>query len=329
MAGNLDASAGGKARAKALSKAERSEIARKAAEKRWGSKIEKATHSGELIIGDKTISCAVLENGTRLITQESFLTALDRAPKAKGGTGSAGSTIPPFLAAKNLQMYATEELRSKWTAVRFRNKGNTISYGYDADILPDVCEIYLSARDDGNDLHSQQNAIRAAELIMRGLARVGITALVDEATGYQEVRARDELQQILDEFVQAELRPWMKRFPDEFFKEIYRINGWAYKPGQSKRTPYVGKLVNKYIYDQLAPGVKEELQRLNPKNDNGNRSHKHHQHLTEETGLTALDRQISNVTLLLRISPTKEKFEELFEEAFPPPQQRLPLVIET
>ena len=163
---------------------------------------------------------------------------------------------------------------------------------------------------------------------MRGLARVGITALVDEATGFQEVRARDELQKILEEFVQAELRPWMKRFPDEFFKQIYRLNGWEYRPGQSKRTPYVGKLVNKYIYDQLAPGVRDELQRLNPKNEKGNRSHKHHQHLTEGTGMTALDRQISTVTTLMRISESKEQFEDLFEKAYPPAQPKLPLILD-
>lgn len=328
MTGKLDPSAGGKARAQSLSKEERSEISRRAAQKRWGTVIERATHTGELQIGDRVISCAVLEDGTRLINQETFMTALGRAPKAKGGTGSTMASVPPFLSAKNLQAYATDELRSRWNAIRYSVPSGTIAYGYNAEILPDVCEIYLQADDDGNIVSSQRGSVRAAGIIMRGLARVGITALVDEATGYQEVRARYELQAILEEFVQAELRPWMKRFPDDFFQHIYRLNGWDYKPGQSKRTPYVGKLVNKYIYDQLAPGVREELQRLNPKNAKGNRPHKHHQHLTEGTGLTALDRQIAVVTTLMRISPTKDRFEELFEEAYPPAQQKLPLVVD-
>lgn len=321
-------STGGNARAKALSAEERSEIARQGAQKRWGTTIERATHTGEIKIGDRVISCAVLADGTRLINQETFMTALDRAPKAKGGTGGTTSTSPPFLAAKNLQAYASDDLRSRWDAVRYRVPSGGVAYGYNAEILPEVCEIYLSANEDGVILQSQKASAKAAEIIMRGLARVGITALVDEATGFQEVRARDELQRILEEFVQAELRPWIKRFPDEFFKQIYRLNGWEYRPGQSQRTPYVGKLVNKYIYDKLAPGVRDELQRLNPKNENGNRSHKHHQHLTEGTGLTSLDRQISTVTTLMRISENKEQFEDLFDKAYPPAQPKLPLVLD-
>jgi len=71
--------------------------------------------------------------------------------------------------------------------------------------------------------------------LIRGLARVGIIALVDEATGYQEVRARQELQRILEAYVQAELRPWIKTFPDEFFKEIYRLQGWEIRALRGSR----------------------------------------------------------------------------------------------
>lgn len=200
--------------------------------------------------------------------------------------------------------------------------------GYNADLLPAVCEVYLDARSAGKLLASQAPALHAAEILHRGLARVGVTALVDEATGYQEVRARRELQKILEAYVQAELRPWVRAFPDEFFREIYRLQGWEYKPGTSRRTPYVGKLVNKYIYEQLPVGVLDELRRLNPKNERGHRPRKHHQHLTADTGNTHLDRQISTVTTLMRISDNKQQFETLFERAFPPVAPRLPLLIE-
>ncbi|WP_150460367.1 hypothetical protein [Nesterenkonia ebinurensis] len=123
------------------------------------------------------------------------------------GTGSATAKVPPFLAAKNLQKYASDDLRSKWGAVRYRLPNGGQAYGYNAEILPEVCEIYLAASEDEAILSSQKASAKAAGIIMRGLARVGITALVDEATGYQEVRARNELQLILEEFVQAELRP--------------------------------------------------------------------------------------------------------------------------
>jgi hypothetical protein len=90
------------------------------------------------------------------------------------------------------------------------------SVGYPAEILPMVCEVYLDARDKGALQANQASAALTAYVLMRGLARVGIIALVDEATGYQEVRARQELQPILEAYVQAEFRPWIKRSPDEF-----------------------------------------------------------------------------------------------------------------
>lgn len=151
---------------------------------------------------------------------------------------------------------------------------------------------------------------------------------MDEATGYQETRARDELQVILEKYVHEEFRKWVSTFPDEFFAQIYRLQGWEFKPGTSKRTPLVGKLVNKYIYDQLPPGVHEELRRVNPKTEKGYRKRKHHQHLTADTGHVHLDRQISTVTTLMRIAKDKRDFEDLFERAFPPAQGRLPLIIE-
>lgn len=213
--------------------------------------------------------------------------------------------------------------------VQYRLPGaNHRSAGYRAEILPMVCEVYLDARHERVLLHNQHATARASELLIRGLARVGIIALVDEATGYQEVRARHELQKILEAYVQAEFRPWVQTFPDEFFRQIYRLQGWEFRPGTSKRTPHVGKLIKHYIYEQLPSGVLEELERMNPKNANGHRPRKHHQHLTATTGNVHLDRQISTVTTLMKIARSRGEFEELFDRAFPPPQPRLPLVIE-
>jgi len=322
------ASSGGRARAEALSPEERKEIARLAAQKRWSADVAQATHVGEILIGEKLIQCAVLDDGTRLINQETFLTALGRAAKAKGGTGSESSIVPPFLAANNLTPYISDKLREAWTPIRYSRRGTSRAYGYRAEILPEVCEVYLDARQDGVLLHNQLQAAQAAEILVRGLARVGIVALVDEATGYQETRARHELQQILEAYVVEELRPWVKTFPDEFFRQMYRLHGWAYKPGTSKRTSYAGKLVNKYIYEQLPAAVHEEIKRRNPRNEKGNRTHKHHQFLTETTGVTALDRQISTVTTLMRIADNKHQFEDLFERAYPPLQPKLPLFID-
>src|SRR5438132_9742312 len=95
---------GGKARARKLSPDERKHIARNAAEARWekaGKVLPKATHEGILTIGDMEIPCAVLEDGTRLLTQSGVMVALGRARQAKGRSYyDADVNLPSFLTAK-------------------------------------------------------------------------------------------------------------------------------------------------------------------------------------------------------------------------------------
>ncbi len=324
--GKRGASRGGRARAERLTPAQRSEIARQGAIARWGTTVPIAPFTGELRIGDRALSCAVLDDGTRVINQTTMHTALERRGGARRGPGARGL---PLLSALNLQKYISDELREMAEQpVSYQLPSGGRALGYPAEILPLICEIYLEARAEGDLTKNQMTVARAAEILTRGLARLGIVALVDEATGYQEIRARDELQRILEAYVSAELRPWIKTFPDEFFQQIYRLQGWAYRPGTSKRTPYVGKLVNKYIYEQLPEGVLDELERRNPRTERGYRAHKHHQLMTVDTGSIHLDRQISTVTTLMRIANTKREFESMFERAFPPAQARLPLVID-
>lgn len=325
---------GGNTRAARLSPVERKEIAARAAEARWGVTLPQATHSGELVIGGRRIACAVLQNSKRVLTQETFLTAIGRAAKAKAGTGSLKLVdgLPPFLVAENLKPFISDDLKQSTTPIVFRTVKGGRAFGYDAMLLPMVCEVYVNARDENRLLKGQEHIAAACYVLMKGLARVGIIALVDEATGYQEQRAKDELARILEAYVQEEYRRWTRMFPEEFFRQIYRIHGWPYKPGNAKRTPLVGHLINKYVYGQLPPGVLEELRRLNPITETGYRKRKHFQHLTADTGNEHLDRQIMTVTTLMRISDTKEELERNIAKAFGKPlpavQERLPLVID-
>jgi hypothetical protein len=163
----------------------------------------------------------------------------------------------------------------------------------------------------------QGKVIDAADILMRALAHVGIIAIVDEATGYQQERARDELNQILQAYISAELLPWTKRFPNEFFKQLYRLNGWKYVEGNHKRPKYVGGMINNLVYEHLPPGVLPQLKQLNPPGESGRRKYTHHQFLTPDTGHPHLDKQIIEVVTLMRVSENKEAFKQLFARAFP------------
>ena len=313
----LGASEGGRARAARLTPEQRSEIARRAAEERWAKTPRqrpiRAQHTGALIIGDIALDCAVLDDGTRVLAQGTMLEALGRA-RTMGRRGD----VAPFLSAVNLAEFVAPELHEQLEPISYRVPGQRFAAtGYRAETLPGVCDVYLAARRAGVLLPSQMATADASEVLIRSLAKVGIIALVDEATGYQAVRARDELQRLLEQYVSEDFRPWVRVFPDAFFEEIYRLYGWDYKPGQTKHPAYVGRMISEYIYDRLPEGVTDELRRVNPKSAAGWRPRKHHQHLTVDTGHASLDRQIATVTTLMQVSTDLEEFKTLFARKFP------------
>ena len=134
-------------------------------------------------------------------------------------------------------------------------------------------------------------------MLMRALAHVGIIALVDEATGYQDQREKDELRSILKAYISEDLLPWTERFPREFFKQIYRLHGWEFNKKTTRHTPLVGKLINRWVYEQLPKGVLGELQTRNPVvPEKGYRRHKHHQLFRRRTsGKNCVCRSASRV----------------------------------
>lgn len=157
--------------------------------------------------------------------------------------------LPFFLQAEQLQPFISEELRQSTTPIFFRTKDGQRSVGYDAELLPMVCEVYLKFRDAaiqriGKAPGQYQHIIIACDVLMRGLAQVGIVALVDEATGFQADRAKRALVEILEKFIAKELRPWVKTFPNEFYEQLYRLRGLSYPKDTVQRPQYFGYLTN-------------------------------------------------------------------------------------
>lgn len=301
--------AGGRARSRNLSPAERSEIAQRAADARWGKTVATVSYQGEVNIANEFLECVVLQDGRRVIAQKSIMESLGRSPSS--GRRTRNDNRPPFIEAGNLQKYITPELREKMGRIEYRVPGSrTTRFGYNAEILPDVCELYLLARKDDALLANQLKTAEAAEVLIRTLAKVGIIALVDEATGYQDKRAKDELQLLLEKYVAEEFRPWVKTFPEAFFKQIYRLHGWEFKPGNVHHPSYVGKFINKYVYDALPSGVTARLRELNPiTTEKRSRARKHHQHIPSGQPREHLDKTILQVTTLMEVSRDKQEFE--------------------
>jgi len=312
---------GGKVRAEKLTEKERSNIASIAGKARWKKEAEspiiKATHKGEILIGDFSIPCAVLEDGTRVVSERGVRDVLGpsggNSYAAKRASKEAGANMPVFLAQKKLTPFIDKVFEGAPTMQIKYKSGRNILNGFPAIVIPKICEVWLRARDAGA-LHPKQLSVALrAEILVRGLANIGIVSLIDEATGYQRDRDNDELHKILSIYLSEERLKWAKRFPDEFYKQIYRLKGWAWV-NNGKRTPLIGKVTNSIVYDMLPPGVLEELRDKNPTTiGTGRRKWKHHQFLSEDIGQADLRDHLLQLIAIMRVSRNWSEFEENLE----------------
>jgi len=160
----------------------------------------------------------------------------------------------------------------------------------------------LEARRAGELQKQQEHIAVQCEILLRGFARVGIIALIDEATGYQRDRTRDSLARILEAFIAKELQPWVRTFPAEYYQEMFRLRGLEYKADSVKRPPYFGHLTNDIVYDRLAPEVLEQLKLRIPRNEAGRPTAKFSQMLTRNTGYPKLREHLDAVVATMRLS---------------------------
>lgn len=317
-----------KARSASLSPKRRSEIARKAAASRWSKDLPTAYYTGALDIGGVEISCAVLEDGTRILTQSDMMRALGRSRQAKGrGFYKSDANLPAFLTAQNLKPFVPDELYVTSSQLEFKLPSGQRAFGYRAELLPQVCEVYLKARDAGALASGQLHVARQADLLMRGLASIGIVALVDEATGYQRDRATDDLSKILEAFIAKELQAWVKTFPDEYYVQLFRLRSLDFPRDTVKRPQYFGYLTNDIIYDRLAPGVKEELKRTTPKSVRGRPVHAFHRRLTPDLGHPKLREHMASVVTIMKLSDDYVDFHDKLDRLHPRYGETIPLAL--
>ncbi len=314
--------AGGNARSKSLTPEQRSEIAKKAALARHNKDSPQATHESKITIGDLEIECAVLEGEIRVINERAMTKAFGGK---RGGSHwkrlkEGGANLPVYLSAKNFSPFISKDLSLALTSpIKYRTKSGNIAHGIDAKLLPEICNIFLRARDEG-ELHTRQIPLaKQADIIMRGLATVGIVALIDEATGFQKERAVDALAKILEQFIAKELQPWVRTFPTEFYEGLYRLRGLDFPKETVAKPSYFGHLTNDIVYKRLAPGVLEELKKKIPKGKTGKHTSQLHRGLTKNIGHPKLMAHMDSVLTLMSITDDGdyEGFIKLLNKAKP------------
>lgn len=243
-----------------------------------------------------------------------MLRALRRSSRPK--SGDAGTV----LFADNLKPFVSEELAETLRKpIAYRTPNGTRALGFPAEILPQICQVYLEARrqDPSPLFYNQKPAAVAAEILVQGLAQVGITALVDEVTGYQDVRAKDALARLLEAYIAKELQPWVRTFPEDFYQQLFRLRKLEYPTGTVKRPLYFGQITNDIVYKRLAPGVLDELKRVQIKDEAGRPKHKLFQRLTQNAGYPKLREHLGSVVTLMKLSNDWDDFHHKLDQIHP------------
>lgn len=267
-----------------------------------GKELQKAVYGSDktpLIFGAVEIPCYILENGTRVLSRSGMQRAI-------GYTGRSGEMLTRFVTEKN--GFSSDIVAGVSHHIPFirpdAGGSQSATNGYEATILIDICYAIIDLNRAGVLNETQRQYALFADIIVRSVAKVGIIALIDEATGYQNDinRAKDELQQLLSKLLLAEQAKWIKTFPDEFFEIIFKMKGWDWTKA-AKKPQVIGHYINDFVYSRIAPILLEELKIKNPViEETGNRKSKHHQWLTPDLGHPKLKEHLSGVMALGRAS---------------------------
>lgn len=313
-------SKGGLARAKSMDPARRSAQASMAAQKRWikpedRGEMPEAVSQGWLLIGDIKVEVYVLKDRRRLVAKRAMA-------KALGLKSEGGNAFAKTLSGKIIGSRIPQELREKIeNHIVFKTLNGDPAHGYEASVLIDLCDFFMQIRDELLD--TQEFLAVQAETIIRSAAKIGIIALIDEATGFIDDKRRHEYQELWKEFVREEAAKWDKaEFPDDIFNLIYKLYGLKrLNPNNTQHPKFFAKFLRKYVYAPLAHSKGALLNELDLKNPvvyaNGGRRYKMFQFLTEEVGLPSLRKHIWKTVGIGDSVSTKEQFDRAFYHAFP------------
>jgi hypothetical protein len=96
-----------------------------------------------------------------------------------------------------------------------------------------------------------------------------------------------------------------------------RLRGWEWKGRRFDPPQAVAGYTNDFVYERLAPGIREELEHRMPKDDAGRKRGKLHQLLTDDIGHPALAQHLHAVTTLMKAPKSWDQFKLMLDTALP------------
>jgi len=318
------ASKAGKARMKSMTSDQRKELARTAARERWrklkerGSGGENASIPAEftpivienvrlpvakwpgiLRISELEIPCYVLDDGRRVITRNAATAVLT--------DGKGGGNLESYLIVEGLRGFLPPAFTDQMIEIfvpGVSQAPQTRTMGISAESFIEICRAYVAAHD-ANALKTERQKVIAlkAAMFLAACAKVGLIAMIDEATGYQYERASDALQIKLKLYIAEEMRKWEKTFPDQLWEQFGRLTNWT--GSIHSRPKYWGNLVMELVYEYLDADVAQWLRENAPKPMKGQN---YHQWMSQQYGLKKL---IEHIWKVIGIASTCQTLEEL------------------
>ncbi len=253
-----------------------------------------------LKIGEIEIPCYVLDNEMRVLSQRGAASALT---VQLGGSARDGE-MPLFMTQNWLKPFIHADLLAvaKFPIPFANPQAPGVVYGYQAELLPELCAAIIEANRQGATTSRQEGIVERASILLRGFAKVGIIALIDEATGYQRVRAERALAEILKEYLSEELQPWVRTFPYEFYEQLYRLREWGEPAPNGKMPSAIGRDTVDLVYSRLAPGVYEEVTARTPRLSGGELKWRLSRWFSPNQGHAKLRKHIDGVIVLMKSS---------------------------
>lgn len=282
-------------------------------------KMLKALCEGEINLGPVVVKCAVLENKQRVVSQREVVRAL---------TGHAKGGLDRYLKPQNLQQYVPQRFQATsldQTTLKYISKNGKIGQSFSATDIVDFLDMYLQARKDKKLLPNQYHLADQAEAVMRSLAKTGIIALIDEATGYEKIRETGDLikffkETMVREIASDRIKEFEKRGIFDGLYKIYRLPRKKDKPWQHPQ--FFGNFFIKYIYKPLDTIITDGkaqtrgiMLRLLKEKKNLNRGTLLYQFITE-VGEAQFFEHLTTISNLMKIADNKKQFDALFEKVF-------------
>lgn len=259
-------------------------------------KPPEAKWPGQLDVMGAEIACYVLDDGRRVISRTGALSFL------AGGKG--GGNIESYIRVEALRPFLPPNLADQFIDINIPQVVNKDVKALSASAFIDICRAYSRARDTGAlTSESQVEIAKRAAMALAAFAKAGIEAAIDEATGYQYERADDALRVKLKLYLEEEMRPWEKTFPDELWIQFGRLTRW--RGPIHERPKYWGKLVNELVYSYLDPDVYEWLRTHAPEPRHGRN---YHQWMSGQYGLKRL---VEHIWMLIGMATVCHDMPEL------------------